>query len=171
TLPFVLLLLDYWPLGRLRGWHRGLVLEKVPLLVLSVASCAVTLGIQAKVIHYTANYLGEVPFTFRVMNVLVAYVQYLGLFVWPSTLAVLYPHPGFTLAPEYAVGAGLLLVAITALTLWGARRYPYLPVGWFWYLGTLVPVIGLIQVGYQAWADRYTYVPLIGILIMLTWFV
>jgi len=107
------------------------------------------------------------PFGVRLSNALVAYVTYLAKMVWPINLAVFYPHPEADLPGWQIVGAGLLLVACTSVAIRWARRFPYLPVGWFWYLGTLVPVIGLVQVGSQAIADRYTYIPLIGIFIIL----
>jgi tetratricopeptide (TPR) repeat protein len=178
TLPCVLLLLDYWPLGR---WGAGLrpapetaasavprrwlVLEKAPLFALALASCAVT---------YFAQGLAVVPFErypldVRVGNALLAYVGYLGKAFWPTHLAVYYPHPGSNLSAAAALGAGLLLAGITLLVLGPGRRWPYLAVGWLWYLGALVPVIGLVQVGDQALADRYTYVPLLGIFLLLTW--
>jgi Flp pilus assembly protein TadD len=174
TLPFVLLLLDYWPLGRakLSPFSRHLaivVLEKVPLFVLSLVSCAITLIVQHNVIRISSGNLGDLPLSLRVMNALLAYVRYIGFLFWPNDLAVFYPHPGAALSPLYAAGAGLALALVTAFVLWYGRRWPYLPVGWFWYLGTLVPVIGLVQVGYQALADRYMYVPSIGLLIMLCW--
>jgi len=185
TLPFVLLLLDYWPLGRLapaapaagkRGgapppafrWSRQQILpliwEKVPLLALTAASCALTIVAQKKAMAPLTLTLGS-----RIGNALVAYVLYLGKTLWPLNLAVFYPHPENCLPLWQAVGAGLLLGGCTYLVLKMAGRHPYLLLGWFWYLGTLVPVIGLVQVGAQAMADRYTYIPLVGIFIILAW--
>jgi tetratricopeptide (TPR) repeat protein len=168
TLPFVLLLLDYWPLGRFSG--RGLsvkwlLLEKIPLLILSIASSFVTFIVQQRggaVIASNRLFLDE-----RVLNAIVSYLAYLGKMLWPANLAVLYPHPVNTLPVSRAVIAGIVLILITVLFVYRARRYKYLLVGWFWYLGTLVPVIGIVQVGSQAMADRYTYVPLIGIFIII----
>jgi len=173
TLPFVLLLLDYWPLARLRaksgtGVSFGrLVLEKVPLFAMSAVSSVVTYSVQSKGGAFGAP--AEFPFGIRAMNALVSYIAYIGKTIWPSKLAVLYPHPGPSLPIWKAVAAGILLIAITILVLRAARRKPFLAVGWLWYLGTLVPVIGLVQVGVQAMADRYTYLPLIGLFIMLAW--
>ncbi len=177
TLPFVLLLLDYWPLGRMRLEGTAakdgrlpvskLVREKAPLLALSVASSVVTYLAQQ---HGKAvGSLEEFPFGIRVANAMVAYVTYIAKMMWPRKLAVFYPHPGDSLAIWQVVGAGLLLVCISFLVIRAARSRPYLPAGWLWYLGTLVPVIGLIQVGMQRMSDRYTYVPLIGIFIIIAW--
>jgi len=182
TFPFVLLLLDYWPLRRWsfeRPWDidqgnsrrfaqasfSHLVLEKVPLLSLAVVSGVITLLAQGQaVIEW--DYL---PFSARVANALVAYVQYLGMAMWPAGLAVFYPHPldGFTAGK--VIVCGLVIVLISAGVCAQARSRPYLIVGWLWYLGTLVPVIGLVQVGNQALADRFTYVPLIGLCLMIAW--
>jgi Flp pilus assembly protein TadD len=166
TLPLVLLLLDAWPLGRVAsaGWRR-LVLEKVPLLGLSAGSCAVTLLAQR--LPLTAT--GHLPLPLRMENAVTAYAAYLRKAVWPTDLAVLYPHPGVHL-PWWQVGAAALLLAgLTALAFTLRRRRPALLVGWLWYLGTLVPVIGVVQVGWQALADRYTYLPLVGLFIALAW--
>jgi Flp pilus assembly protein TadD len=182
TLPFVLLLLDYWPLRRWRPAAAAsddgtppqpaipvgrLLLEKLPLLVLSAASSAVTVWAQQ---HGRAfQELADLPLPARLSNALVSYVDYLRQTIWPSDLAVLYPHPGANLPAWQVAGAAFLVLAVTALALWGGRRWPYLLVGWLWYVGTLVPVLGLVQVGLQARADRYTYVPLIGIFLLLSW--
>jgi tetratricopeptide (TPR) repeat protein len=164
TLPCVLLLLDYWPLRR---WgtvpFRRLLLEKVPLFALAAASCAVTFAAQVQ-----AHAVRTHPFSARVGNALLAYGSYLGKTFWPVNLAVYYPHPG-AVPWGPVLGAALLLAAVTVLVLGPGRRRPYLAVGWLWFLGTLVPVIGLVQVGGQALADRYTYVPLIGVFVMLAW--
>ena len=109
------------------------------------------------------------PVKIRIANALVSYVSYIGQMVWPRGLAVFYPHPGTRLPVWHAVGAGLLLACISIAVIRAARRHPYLAVGWLWYLGTLVPVIGLVQVGAQAMADRYTYVPLIGLFVIIAW--
>ncbi len=169
TLPFVLLLLDYWPLGRLRrGASLALVLgEKVPLLALAAASCVVTVYAQSK--GGVVESLEALPFGLRVGNAVVSYVRYLGMALWPVGLAAYYPHPRSALPAWQVAGSAALLAAVTALALASARRRPYLAVGWLWYLGTLVPVIGLVQVGHQALADRYTYVPLVGVFVMVVW--
>jgi Flp pilus assembly protein TadD len=184
TLPFVLLLLDWWPLGRLvppdaahvpRWRISGSVLsrllsEKVPLFLLSAISCAVTYRAQAE--GGAVASLGHIPLGSRVANALVSYIVYLGNAIWPSSLAVYYPFPAALQANTPAwkvVGAILLLCGFSVVALRKARRAPYLAVGWLWYLGTLMPVIGLVQVGIQARADRYTYVPLIGIFVAIAW--
>jgi Flp pilus assembly protein TadD len=169
TLPCVLLLLDYWPLRR---WQSAaschhLVQEKLPLFALVLASCAVTFCAQ---LHGQAVAPFEAfPMTARLGNALLAYTAYLGKMLWPLGLAAYYPHSGASASVAQTLAAGLLLVALTVLVLGPGRRWPYLAVGWLWYLGTLVPVIGLVQVGGQAMADRYTYVPLIGLFVLLTW--
>jgi Flp pilus assembly protein TadD len=168
TLPCVLLLLDAWPLRR---WpavpFRRLLLEKVPLFALAAASCAVT--VVAQLGANAVKPFASVPLPARAANAVLAYVAYLGQTFWPLRLAVLYPHPGAAVPAGRVLAAGALLVAVTALVLGPGRRRPYLAVGWLWFLGTLVPVIGLVQVGDQARADRYTYVPLIGVFLLLTW--
>lgn len=182
TLPFVFLLLDYWPLGRLRfkgqsysNCPRSVVpvsvgrciLEKVPLLVLSAAAAAIVYLVQERtgLVKSVMRY----PLIFRIGNALVTYVAYIGRMFWPGRLAIFYPHLRGDLPFWYVVGALLLLVVITVLVLWKLRQRPYLALGWLWYVGTLVPVIGLVQVGLQASADRYTYVPLIGLFIIIAW--
>jgi protein O-mannosyl-transferase len=181
TLPFVLLLLDYWPLGRVVFRFSGmaesersspqkpigyLVKEKIPLFALTVVSSIVTFAVQQK--GGAVRGLEGFPLDFRLQNALVAYTSYLGKMLWPAHLAAFYPYP--RVIPAWASGGSLLcLLVITGLVLRAALRRPYLPVGWLWYLGTLVPVIGLVQVGNQAMADRYTYIPLVGIFIMVAW--
>jgi tetratricopeptide (TPR) repeat protein len=168
TLPCVLLLLDYWPLQRFGRMPMGqLLLEKVPQFALVVASCAVTFVAQRRGLAVVS--LQTFPLEIRLENALLAYVRYLFQMLWPLDLAVYYPHPGTEVSSVQALGAGMLLLLITGLVLGPGRRWPYLAVGWLWYLGTLVPVIGLVQVGQQAMADRYTYVPLIGIFLLLSW--
>jgi len=177
TLPFVLLLLDYWPLGRAKGSVPGtvgstqtswakLVWEKIPLMALSAAVAAITMKAQQAggAIRSTTQFSLGV----RLENALVAYRMYIWKAIWPSRLAPLYPHPGDSVAAWQVAGSALLLVAVTALAL-RFRSKPYLLTGWLWFLGTLVPVIGLVQVGDQAMADRYAYVPLIGIFVMVAW--
>jgi Tfp pilus assembly protein PilF len=184
TLPLVLLLLDWWPLGRMtskdsQGFSSGsyalfkffrLAWEKAPLLGLSAVSCVITLLAQTK--GDAVRSLDYVPFGIRLFNSFVSYVFYLWKAVWPSSLAVFYPHPASIQAeiPFLKIGGAVgLLAGLSLLVLWQGKRRPYLPVGWLWYLGTLVPVIGLVQVGDQAVADRYTYVPLVGVFIALAW--
>jgi len=181
TLPFVLLLMDYWPLGRMDGSRRAeagprgtvpspgfghLVSEKVPFLILSAASCVMTFIAQSQV-RTTASTL--FPLWGRISNAMDAYVRYIGKTLYPASLAIFYPHPISTLPAWEIAGAFLLLAVLTASVLRCRRRMPYLAVVWFWYLGTLVPVIGIVQVGEQAMADRYTYVPAIGLFLMLSW--
>ncbi len=179
TLPFLLLLLDYWPLGRLApaaggaaaravDWRRlpPLLLEKAPMLVLSAFSSWITLVAQGR--GKALAPVEAVPFGLRVANALVSYVRYLGKSVWPAGMAVFYPHPGQWPWPAVA-GSVVVLAALTLLALLLRSRRPYLVTGWLWYLGTLFPVIGLVQVGSQALADRYTYLPLIGPAIALAW--
>jgi tetratricopeptide (TPR) repeat protein len=180
TLPFVLLLLDYWPLARFQigppsrddsdapraSYVPRVVREKIPLFVVATASSIVTLVAQESggALGSFAGY----PLDVRIANALVAYVGYLGKMIWPFQLAVLYPHPG-TLPMWQVAMAASLLIAITFLAIKVFRQRPYFAVGWLWYLGTLVPVSGLVQVGMQGMADRYTYVPLIGIFLMIAW--
>jgi protein O-mannosyl-transferase len=174
TLPFVLLLLDYWPLRRIddvsgrrdavRRW--GLVaLEKVPLFAISVFFCIMTYiaGKQGN----TISSISSTSVPTRIENTLVNYATYLVKTVWPSGLAPHYPHLGDTIALAKVAAALVLLLAVTGVALWARRRSPSVLVGWLWFLGTLVPVIGLVPVGAHVAADRYTYVPLIGVFIML----
>ncbi len=144
--------------------NRGLFLEKIPLLVLSAVSCIVTIAAQRSAMKA----LEAVPFDARILNAIVAYAEYIYRCFVPVDLAVLYPYRSVTTGQVLA--AALLLAAVTALVVY-RRKTRSLTVGWFWYLGTLVPVIGLVQVGVQASADRYTYIPLIGLFILLTWLV
>jgi tetratricopeptide (TPR) repeat protein len=177
TLPFVLLLLDAWPLGRLQSdaashrWDlvklRAAVVEKLPLFALVGAFSAVTFLAQSS--EGSVASLDQVSPAGRLGNALVSYVAYLGKAFWPARLAVFYPHAGADLpVGEVALAAALLLAV--SLGVWrGRRSRPYLAMGWLWYLGTLVPVIGLVQVGSQAMADRYMYLPLIGLGIAVAW--
>jgi len=164
TLPFVLLLLDFWPLARrLQG---SLLLEKVPLLALSAASCVVTWLAQQS--GGVVKSLESFPLSLRLTNAVVAYIAYVGKLVWPTRLALVYPHPR-TFPPWEVLGAVALLAGVSVLVVVLRRRRPYLLFGWLFFLGTLVPVIGVVQVGNQAYADRYTYVPAIGVFVMLAW--
>jgi tetratricopeptide (TPR) repeat protein len=213
TLPFVLLLLDFWPLNRFeqgkltpKEWtgvnklgsgnkrkrkskekhlvkaapkaeksadHRyrwdlfyPLLWEKIPLFSLAALSSIITYIVQEK--GGAMLNLEAFPFSVRIGNAFVSYIIYIGKMVWPSNLAVFYPHPG--LWPYWQIIAAVLpLGAVTLIVIWTAKKYPYLITGWFWYLGTLVPVIGLVQVGEQARADRYTYIPLVGLFIIVAW--
>jgi protein O-mannosyl-transferase len=181
TLPFVLLLLDYWPLGRFEPLQEvvradeanpprrrrilRLIVEKIPLFVLAAAACAITLAAQSS----TIKPFEHLPFPWRLSNAIVAYVAYLGKMFYPVGLAVLYPlHPGPPPAWKVAAALGVLL-SISAAVFFVRRRHPYLLVGWLWYLGTLVPVIGFVQVGEQSMADRYTYLTQIGLYLAITW--
>ena len=179
TLPFVLLLLDYWPLGRLKFNSAfrlqssdkissvfSLLFEKIPFFILTAASCVVT--------YYAQQSGGSLmpsdmfPLGSRIANAVVSYVGYMGKMFWPAQLAVFYPYPD-SFAVWKVAAAAAVLVAIFIWVTVQIRKRPYLVVGWLWYFGTLVPVIGLVQVGGQAMADRYTYVPLIGLFIMIAW--
>ena len=182
TLPFVLLLLDYWPLRRFEiatissvkfqiAAFRGLLLEKLPCFLLSAIDCWITFAVQRSA--GAMQIVAAMSWPERLANVLTSYCQYLGKFFWPTKLAVIYPHPAkhYYLSDAWPgweiVLAVLLLTLSTAFCVLEVRRRPYLIFGWLWYLGTLVPVIGLVQVGEQAMADRYTYIPLIGPVVCL----
>jgi Flp pilus assembly protein TadD len=180
TLPFVLLLWDYWPLQRTSTPtreaqesefaavpFRRLVVEKLPLLGLSLVSAVVTIRAQYEWGSMSGPHWQ--PFPVRVENAIVAYARYLGKAFWPSKLAILYPHPGNTLRAWQVVASLLLLLAITAAAFVVRHSRRYLLVGWLWFLGTLVPMIGLVQVGVQAMADRYAYLPFIGLFIVICW--
>lgn len=167
TLPAVLLLLDVWPLGRLPAQWRRVAWEKLALLALSLMSAGITLAVQSA--GGAVKPLEDIPMAARLGNAVVAYAVYLRKAVWPVDLAPFYPHPEVQMPVAPVVGAAALLVGLTVLAVGSARRRPYLLVGWLWYLGTLVPVIGLVQVGWQSLADRYTYLPLIGIYLAVVW--
>ena len=178
TLPVVMLLMDYWPLDRFRRGDRQpsvgrlserallLAKEKIPFFCCSILSAVITIYAQ----HHggATRSLEETPFILRIENALVSYVKYLLKTLWPSDLAVLYPIT-FSIPLWQTVGSLLLLATVTTLVIKAGCRQPYLVVGWFWFLITLVPVIGLIQVGNQAMADRYSYIPAIGLFIMAAW--
>ncbi len=168
TFPFTLLLLDYWPLGRLTSWKTfpRLVFEKIPLFILAAIVGVVT---------FVSSFHGDVtisidklPLADRTANAVLSYAKYLGKMFWPENLAVFYPY-----SKEFGsfpiIGAILLLTVLSCLAVFLARKYRYALMGWLWYLGTLVPVIGLIQVGKQAMADRYAYIPMIGLFIIIAW--
>jgi len=179
TLPFVLLLLDFWPLQRIAGWTSPsmvrpiqqeaipkLLIEKIPLFALSAASALITMHAQS-----AAGAVGVLPFppSVRLPNAIYSYVLYVEKAFWPAGLAPLYPHPGHSLVLWRVVASALFLFVVSALTLKMRRARPYLIVGWLWFLGTLVPVIGVVQVGNQAMGDRYAYIPLLGIFVMVVW--
>ncbi len=169
TLPCLLLVLDWWPLRRVRVTRDAgrLAAEKLPLLALAAASCALTFCAQKD--SGAVGTLESVPFGVRVANAAVGYAAYLSKTVRPTDLAVFYPHPGAGLAAAHVAGAVLLLAALTAVAVALRVRAPYLLAGWLWFVGTLVPVIGLVQVGSQAYADRYTYLPQVGLLLAACW--
>ena len=166
TLPVTLLIMDYWPLQRFsRARLRPLLTEKLPFLCLSMASSVATFLVQQKV---AVIKLEELPFASRMANAIISYLAYLGKTFWPARLVIFYPHP--ITYPVYQVVLSSVGLAFITITVWRLRyRRPYLIFGWFWYVVTLLPVIGLVQVGSQAMADRYSYVPLIGIFVALTW--
>jgi hypothetical protein len=177
TLPFMLLLLDVWPLGRftITGWRLSsdqrvilyrLLREKLPFLALALLAAVVTYVTQQTTGAVAST--SQISVAFRVGNAMVSYVTYIVQMLWPSNLALFYPYP-LKLSPLLVVASAIGLIVATALVIRRPRRYPYLAVGWLWYLGSLVPVIGFIQAGDQARADRFTYVPLIGLFIIVAW--
>jgi len=163
TLPFVLLLLDYWPLERKFG--RRLVFEKIPFFVCSIASCIVTFLVQEYSGAMTSGELFSLKI--RVSNTFVSYVIYIIKMIWPARLAVLYPHPGRSLSMAMVFGSVFILLFLSVIFIYFGRRQKFLTVGWLWFIGTMIPVIGLVQVGPQALADRYTYMPLTGLFIIM----
>jgi len=178
TLPIIMLLMDYWPLGRyrqegqeqlvrqLRTKMLSLIKEKIPFLALTLPSVVLTIYAQ----HQGGSVAGlkEIPLLLRTGNALIAYVKYIGKILWPSDLAIFYPLS--SAVPLWQViGFLVILVLLSACAIRAGRRYPYLVLGWFWFLITLLPVIGLVQVGGQSMADRYTYLPSIGLFIVATW--
>jgi len=177
TWPFVLLLLDVWPLARLHDparpdrWDlpkvRRVVLEKLPLLLLVAVISGVAVWSQSR--WGTVQALDRLPFALRLENATTAYAAYLADAFWPVNLAVFYPHPGDTLSTAHVLGSTALLLCVTAFSLAVQRRHPEAVVGWLWFVGMLVPVIGLVQVGQAARADRYSYLPLIGLSLPLVW--
>lgn len=186
TLPFVLLLLDYWPLNRFpsndkmnetdtgtdQQWKfklttlKKLVIEKIPLFILTLISCLVTYLVQKQAgAVATAEHF---PLGMRIDNAIISYARYIEKTVLPWSLSVYYPHPGMWPIGQVIL-VGSLIILISILICKKSDRHPYLPVGWLWYLGTLVPVIGIVQVGSQAMADRYSYIPLIGLFVIVAW--
>src|ERR1039458_1126855 len=170
TLPLLMLLIDVWPLGRVNGrsWFRiaPLLREKIPLFALAAAAAGATYLVQQA--SGAVRSSEAFPLALRVENALVSYIIYIAKMFWPTRLAVFYPYPSEVPAWQ-AAAAALAIAAISILVLRPVRKRPYLAVGWLWYLVTLAPVIGLIQVGAQARADRYTYLPMVGLNIMLVW--
>jgi Tfp pilus assembly protein PilF len=176
--PFALLLLDYWPLGRLSGTDtdgnsrkfypalRALVIEKIPLFVMAAAGGAVTVYVHSREHALTAT----MPFSWRFKNAIFSYVAYLGKAIWPVGLAPYYPHPENTLSWTIVALSGLALAAIT-LIVWRFRERKYLLMGWLWYLGTMLPMIGFIQTGRQGMADRFMHIPMMGLLFALVWLI
>ena len=165
TLPFVLLLLDYWPLARLAQRGRKAIWEKLPLLGLAGVATAITYLAQKH-----AESVNLIPLEARLANAAHSYALYILQTFWPARLAILYPYPrGFAFAFLPLLAAGVLLAVVTAGVIVLRRRAPYLLMGWGWFVVTLVPVIGLVQVGDQAHADRYMYIPMVGLLVMLIW--
>ncbi len=165
TIPFVLLLLDYWPLERkISLW---VLIEKIPFFICSIASSVVTFLVQQK--GGAMSSIESFGLTIRINNAIVVYVMYIAKMIWPSRLAVLYPHPGGTLSSMQIIICALLLVFISIGFLYFGRRHKFLTVGWLWYLGMLVPVIGLVQVGLQSMTDRCTYITLTGLFIIISW--
>ena len=164
TVPLILLLFDYWPLRRNERVTR-LILEKLPLFGLSIASSIITLLVQRP----TISSLAGLPLRLRVENAIVSMALYLWQLVWPTKLAVFYPYPRVPYNAGLVIACALGIASVTGATILFRKNSAYLLVGWFWYLAMLIPVLGLVQVGLQAHADRYTYLPLIGVLIAGTW--
>lgn len=165
TAPFVLLLLDFWPLGR--KFSRRLLIEKIPFFICSFIDCVITFLVQRR--SGAVADLESFGLITRINNAVVSYITYITKMIWPSRLAVLYPHPGSGLSTTKIIVCGLLLALISIYFIYTARRYRFFAVGWLWYLGMLVPVIGLVQSGAQAMADRYTYMTLTGLFIIIAW--
>ncbi|MCE5322703.1 tetratricopeptide repeat protein [bacterium] len=173
TLPLVLLLIDVWPLRRIdiSGDYmknlRAVVVEKIPLFAMTALSCVVTFYAQRA--GGAVGTFQSYPLGVRIANAVVAYVMYLVKTIWPANLAILYPHPGKSLPVWLVIISFVVLITITVMALRSLRRFPSVAVGWLWYLITLIPVIGIVQVGKHAMADRYTYVSLIGIFMIIAW--
>jgi protein O-mannosyl-transferase len=165
TLPFVLLLLDYWPLKR--KISRLLLIEKIPFFILSVVSSVITFLVQDR--SGTVSDLDALPFKFRIANIFLSYTRYIGKMFWPKNLAVFYPFDVDSFSFWQIILCALFLFAISVIVFRLRKNYGCLPTGWFWFLGTLIPVIGIIQAGSQSYADRYTYIPYIGLFIMIAW--
>ena len=167
TWPFVMLLLDFWPLKRFKpGGAWSLIREKTPFLALAAAASVVTFVVQKQT--GAVMPMESLPLGARCANALISYGVYLKKLFWPEDLAVIYPYPGHWPLAQVVL-AGILLAGISAFACRQRKRHPFFLTGWLWYLGTLVPVIGLVQVGSQAMADRYTYIPSMGVLILTVW--
>lgn len=168
TLPFVLSLIDYWPLERLeRKNFSRFVREKIPFFALAAASSIITFLVQQS--SGAVAQIARLPLNMRITNCFISYIRYIQKTIWPSNLAIFYPHPLGTIPTWQVLLAASLLLVISIFVIIPASRHKYLFVGWFWYFGTLIPIIGLVQVGDQAWAGRYSYVPLIGLFIIAAW--
>jgi protein O-mannosyl-transferase len=168
TLPFVLLLVDYWPFQRPGGRFLKFFAEKIPLFAMSAASALITVYAQ-----HSSGALGitaALPLSFRIRNAIYSYLVYISKGFWPAHLAVFYPHPENSLTWWKVAASAIVLLTITAVV-WSFREKKYLLVGWLWYLGTMVPVIGIVQAGRQAMADRYAYVPFIGLFVIIVWLI
>ena len=182
TLPFALLLLDYWPLDRVRWGHQAkdasqveknqksagwLIAEKIPLLAMSAILAVITLIVQQG--GGVVQTLEKAPLDYRVANMFLSYIRYIGKMIWPSKLAVFYTHPQLNILNPLVVTCIILFILLTVLSIDICRRRKYIAFGWLWYVGTLVPVIGLLQSGTQAMANRYMYIPMVGLLIGIGW--
>ena len=168
SLPFLLLLVDFWPLRRWPAVSASvLIREKGLLFLLAALSCAVTYAVQQS--SGAVQPFERYPFGWRLANAAMAILQYLRAFFWPRDLACFYPHPGAGLSAAAAAGAAAAVAGLTALAFGAARRQPWWLAGWLWFLGALVPMLGLVQVGGQGWADRYTYLPHVGLIVALVW--
>ena len=165
TLPFVLLLLDFWPMER--KFNTALIVEKIPLIICSFVVSVVTYVVQKG--GDADSLFPHFGLVIRLKNVIVSYVGYIWMMMYPGKLSVLYPHPGDTLAIAKVAGCALLLIVLTGLFVYLGRKHKFFVTGWFWYLGTLVPVIGFVQVGAQGMANRYTYITLIGLFVIIAW--
>ncbi|MCW5198659.1 hypothetical protein VU06_02800, partial [Desulfobulbus sp. F3] len=171
TLPFILLLLDYWPLGRIHAGYSsrailGILVEKIPFMIMTFLSCAMTLIAQSNA--GAVRGADEYPVIVRISNALISYVIYIKKMFVPSNLGILYPYPNVT-PVSHIIVAFVILSCITFFSMRYRKKFRWFFVGWFWYIGTLVPVIGFLQVGNQAYADRYTYIPSIGILMIISY--
>jgi tetratricopeptide (TPR) repeat protein len=185
TLPFVLLLLDFWPLQRIRlsisasgnipktdassmqnVSIKRIILEKIPLFILIIPACII--AFLAEKNFNALPTLKTFPLNIRICNAIISYIRYIEKMIFPVSLSIYYPHPGMWPIWQVTLCAGILIF-VSGFILWKAKRYPYLIAGWLWYIGTMVPVIGLVQIGQQAIADRYTYIPLIGLFIIIAW--
>ena len=167
TLPLVLLLLDYWPLERLKTRRSILnsIIEKIPLLALS-GMLAVETIISQRSVEGIVDF-EAIPLEYRIANMFLSYIRYVGKLIWPSALSVFYPHPRAAISEAVVVVCILTFLLITAISIWAGRRRRYAAMGWLWYIGTLVPTIGLVQAGSQAMANRYMYIPIVGLLIII----